>query len=359
MKSNGIRGALCTAALLAWGSTPVHAQFDMVNGLFEEVNAVTIYLQRGELSNAGRVTGDDLRGAGLEVLINLSSVGWAELELGLGASYLRGYGDSDPNLDLRTSVRALPTVSLYASRDVFEVPAGRLSGYIGGSFGLVELWNAQAYDLKGRAWTIEAQTFELGYSGGLYWTFPFGVGAFGELGYRNRTFPSAKWTLPDSASLDEEWRALDLSGTYAQLGIQLRVKEEKSDPNDAITPPAPAGVWILERVDGAALPATLASPASVLQHALLRLEPTDSTDYYTLEMSFRQAPAAVGAALPPPLETGSFTTRTEAGRKHILTFTPTGSGKAQTAERLAGRLYLSWNGHVLVFAPGNAPPPSK
>ena len=30
-------------------------------------------------------------------------------------------------------------------------------------------------------------------------------------------------------------------------------------------------------------------------------------------------------------------------------------GQRWTVERLAGRLYLTWRGHVLAFAPGNAP----
>lgn len=352
MNSNRIRTAFWTFALLA--AAPAHAQLDMVTGLFEEVNAVTVFLQRGAMSNAGRVTGDDLDGAGLEVLIDLVSGGTTELELGLGASFLRGYGDSDPFLDFRASVRALPTVSLYASREV-----GPLEGYLGASFGLVDLWNAQAYDDSGRAWSIEAQTFEVGTAVGAYWTSPNRLGVFAEAGYRNRKFPSATWTLPEGASLSEEWRSFDLSGYYLQAGLQLRVNREE-DENDAITPPAPAGVWTLERVNGAAVPVTLDSADGgkrQLVHAVLRLEPQDST--YTLDMHFNRATAAGAAPIRSDPERGRYAKAEEAGadtRQHILAFTPDGDGGARTAERLAGRLYLKWNGHVLTFAPGNAPP---
>lgn len=363
MKSNRIRIALWTAALLTAGSMPVHAQLDMVEGLFDEVNAITIFLQRGEVTDNGLVTGDALRGAGVEVLIDLASGGVADLELGLGAGFMRGYQFTDPRLDLRTSVRALPTVSLYVSRDAFDTRYGTLSGYVGGSFGLVDLWNAQAYDTLGRPWDIEAQTFEFGPSAGVYWTTPAGIGLFGEWGYRNRTFPSARWTLPDTDSLPGEWRSLDLSGSYLQLGIQLRVKEDEEDKNNAITPPAPAGIWRLERVNGAALPVTLDSADGgkrQLTHAVLRLEPSDST--YALEMHFNRINSAGVTPILSAPETGRYLkpNETEADtREHILTFTPKDGGGARTAERLAGRLYLNWNGHVLTFAPGNTPPPSK
>jgi hypothetical protein len=357
MRRNRIHTAVLAAALLAVGPSPLHAQLDMVNGLFEEVNALTIFYQRGWVADGDMVSGNNLNGAGLEVLIELASGDYTTLELGLGASYLRGYEAEDDLLDLRTSVRALPTVTLYASRDV-----GQFSGYFGLSFGLVDLWNAQAYDTAGRPWSIEAQTFELGGSLGTYWTGPAGIGFFLEGGYRERRFPSAKWTIPDGASLPDRWRSLNLSGYYAQAGIQLRVKEE--DKNDAITPPAPAGIWTLERIDGAVLPGTIDTTQTGrtrLLHAVLRLEATnDSTGTYVLERNVQQY--ETGRIIAPDMmrESGSYTIQEKAEtREHVLTFRPDVGGDARTAERLAGRLYLNWKEHVLVFAPGNAPPPSK
>jgi hypothetical protein len=362
MNSNRIRTVLWTAALLAVASTPAHAQLDMVNGLFKEVNAVTIFLQRGEVANPGKLMGDDLNGAGLEVLIDLVSGGTVDLELGLGTSFLRGYESTptDRRLELRTSVRALPTISLYATRDAPKTPAGTLSIYGGGSFGLVDLWNAQAYDSAGVPWKVESQTFEYGGSGGVYWTFPAGIGAFVEAGYRERKFPSVRWTVPEEDTVPSEWRSLNLSGSYVQFGIQLRVKEDVQDRNNEITPPAPAGVWTLEKVNGAAPPVLLDAPAGgkrELVHAVLRLVPGSGTNSYTLDTNVRTTSAAGAVTVDTPTETGSYTrSETADARKHILTFT---GGEARSAERLAGRLYVNWNGHVLTFAPGNAAPASK
>ena len=362
MQSTCIHRALWTATVLAIASNPVHAQgLDMVNSLFEEVNAVTISVQRGAVTADGKVSGDNLHGAGLEVLIDLASGGVVDLELGLGASYLRGYESTDPTLDFRTSVRALPTVSLYASKDV----GLGFSPYAGISFGLVDLWNAQAYDSAGHAWNVEAQTFEFGGSVGAYWTSPAAIGAFVETGFRNREFPSAKWTLPETDSLPREWRSFDLSGYFVQFGIQIRVKEE--DQNEVITPPAPSGVWTLERMDGAELPGTLratTTDTTQVLHGVLRLAPNTATNAeagsgsWTLDLQLRRETNAGVITFLPESVSGTYTTAEEkATRKHVLTLVPDNdSGGPRQAERLAGRLYLNWNGHVLVFAPGNAPP---
>lgn len=359
MQPRRIHTALWTAALLLAGSGPLHAQLDAVEGLFEEVNAVTIFIQRGQVTEEGKLTGDELRGAGVEVLIDLVSGGWADLELGLGASFLRGYESDDPALELRTSARALPTVSLYASRDLAANRAGILSGYLGGSFGLLDLWNAQAYDASGTAWDLEAQTFEMGVSVGAYWTTPVALGVFAEAGYRQREFPSVKWTAPDGAAVPEDWRSVNLSGHYLQFGVQLRVKEDDANEDDAITPPAPAGVWTLVRIDGLELPIALESrdPAAAhVVHGVLRLtpdtakNPTPGAGRYSLELYVR--PAVGRPADLPQSERGSYTTAGSA-----LTFTPDAGGRAQRAERLAGRLYLTWGEHVLVFAPGSEEDP--
>lgn len=348
-------GALAVAAALAL-SHPLAAQgLGMVEGLFEEVSALTVFYQAGRVVGSDEVAGDALRGAGTEVLVNLASGGRVALELGLGASFLRGYRAVEPSLDLHTSLRALPTVSLYASTD-----RGTLDAFLGASFGLVELWNAQAYDTAGVPWTLEARSFELGVSGGVYVTHPLGLGVFAELGYRERRFPSVTWTVPDGeTALPAAWpRSLNLSGYHLSLGVQLKLDEDgddEGDENDAITPPAPAGVWTLQRMDQAALPATLDSTAAAWRqvvHGVLRLEPDPDgagAGSYTLELNLRRQTAAGAADFPPhPAETGRYTT---AGS--VLTLAPASQGGgAQRAERLAGRLYLTWDGHVLVFAPG-------
>jgi hypothetical protein len=338
--------------MLALAATPAAAQFEAVEGLFENVEQVTVFVQRGWVAGSENATGDGLFGAGTEVLINVASPGLVDIEFGLGASFLRGYGAAEPSLDLHTALRAVPTVSVYLSP---RAALGPFSFYGGLSLGLVELWNAQAYDEDGNAWDLEAATFEYGASAGVYGVPVDGFGLFLEGGYRDRRFGSLRWTDPVGEGLPEAWpRSLDLSGYFVQAGVQLRV-EEPEEEKEEIVAPAPAGVWALERIDGVALPAVLDSTAGAWSHAVhgvLRLEPEgDGSGTYTLELHLRRASGRGTVALEP---------RTEAGRYSrdgsVLAFTPAGGGGAQRAERLAGRLYLTWNGHVLVFAPGTPMP---
>jgi hypothetical protein len=364
MRNRPFQLTVVAASALALAATPAHSQDGLggVEKLFEEVSAVTVFYQWGRVVGSDDIRGDNLRGAGTEVLIDLNdnSEG-VTLELGLGASFLRGYAAVDTTLDLHTSLRALPTVSLYASKG-----RGRFDVFGGISFGLAELWSAQAYDKAGRAWDIEARTFELGFSGGLYWTHPAGFGVFTEAGYRKREFPAVKWTLPEGQTLPESWpRTLDFSGSYLQLGAQFRVKED--DRNDEITPPAPSGVWTLERMDGAELPGVLSATATdttQLLHAVLRLTPSTATNAeegsgsWTLDLQRRKETTAGVITFEPDSFSGTYTTADKrATREHVLTLVPDNkSGGTRQAERLAGRLYLNWEGHMLIFAPGNAPP---
>lgn len=349
-----LRLTLCLAAAAA---RPCAAQdLGAIEGLFQDVSAVTVYLQGGGVLGSDDVEGSRLHGAGTEVLIDLKAGDAWDLELGLGASFLRGYDELDKTLDLRTSLRAFPTVTLYATPWSF----GNASIYTGVSFGLVELWNAQAYDAAGHPWDIEGRTFEYGVSTGLYLAPGRGIGVFAETGLRQREFGSVKWTIPDDATLPEGWRSLDFSGYYVQMGVQLRMDGKNEDENDEITPAAPAGTWTLERIDGAAPPVTIDSTAAgrtQVLHAVLRLGPvTDSTSTYAIDVNVRRIAEDRQVTLDSLHETGSYEHGKVDSIEHVLTFTPDDSGRAQRAERLAGRLYVTWGGHVLVFAPGNAPP---
>lgn len=343
------RAALLAFAALAAAPAGIRAQdLGLVEGLFKEVSAVTVSYQLGGVPSSGEVSSDGLlHGAGTEVLINLARAGATEFELGLGASYLQGYEAVEPSLDLRTSLRALPTVSLYASRPL----AGAVDGFLGGSFGLVELWNAQAYDNAGAAWDVEARTFELGASAGLYLGLDGLPGVYTEGGWRFRRFPSVRWTPGGDQTLPEAWpRSLNFSGWFVSMGVQLRLDEAREE--DAADLPAPAGSWLLERVDGAAVPALLdaADPARrEVVHGVLRLRPAEDDDEqgtWALEMNVRER-----GAMSLVTESGTYTT--DDGILRLAA--PGGPGQARRVERLAGRLYLQWNGHVLVFAPGGPP----
>jgi hypothetical protein len=357
MRPNHIHAALLAASMLAISSVPASAQgLGMVEGLFDEVSAVTIFYQTGLVPFSDEVTTDGgmLHGGGTEVLINLKSGDGVSYELGLGASYLRGYRAVEPSLDLRASLRALPTVSLYTTWE--REPVSR---YLGLGFGLIEMWNAQAYGPSGQPWDVQANAFEVVLSGGLYLEDTFAEGLFVEGGWRYRNFHSVTWRPTDEDdALPEEWpRSLDFSGPFLSLGWQLQL-DRGEDREAGITPPAPAGVWTLERMDGAALPVAMDPTGTQVVHGVLRLEAADdSTGTYALELHLRPQPARQ-ASVEQIVEAGDYTSQEAAAtRRHVLTLLPrTETTRARTAERLAGRLYLTWNGHVLVFAPGNAPP---
>ncbi|HEX2081695.1 MAG TPA: hypothetical protein VHG08_28585 [Longimicrobium sp.] len=349
---------LCATAALALAATPAAAQdLGLVEGLFEEVSAVTVFYQWGRVAGSDDVRSDGLRGAGTEVLIELASTPTTDFELGLGASYLRGYQAVEPTLDLRTAVRALPTISLYVSHDLTR----RFSVYGGGSFGLLELWHAQAYDAADRIWDLEARTFEFGLSGGVFVDLGPLPGIFAEAAWRSREFSSVQWDGPDEA-IPTGWpRSLDMSGYSLSLGLQVRLPEDGEGADDAITPPAPAGTWMLVRADGSALPALLDSSQERQRdvvHGVLRLRPAEGAGEggaWELELNLRDRAGPVRTGQPevrmvPHREAGWYVIEDD------LMLLSAEQGPAHRAERLAGRLYLQWNGHVLAFAPGNAPP---
>jgi hypothetical protein len=339
------------AAALALAPAPAAAQdLGLVEGLFEEVSAVTVFYQRGWVPSSDEIdAGNRLHGGGTEVLINLKSTERASYELGLGASYLRGYRAVEPTLQLHSALRALPTISLYAS---WNRLLGPLTVYGGATFGLIELWNAQAYDTAGAQWDVEAHAFEQGFSLGTYLEDSPVAGLFVEGGYRFRNFHSVKWS--GEGDLPAEWpRSLDFSGPFLSLGWQLQLNQEDADGQDAIIAPAPAGVWMLQRVDGAAIPGPIATPQrprAEAVHAVLRLRPEVDADEpagtWTLEVNVRDGPGDTRPTLVT--ESGSYR-----GDANVLTLT-TADGGTRRLERLAGRLYLQWNGHVLTFAPGSA-----
>lgn len=344
-----VTGCLCASAVAA----PLGAQdLGMIEALFDDVRAVTVSYQTGRVLDSDAIDGGAmLRGAGTEVLINLRSTPRMSYEMGLGASYLRGYDATEPTLDLRATLRALPTISLYATRDRL---LGPLSVYAGGTFGLVELWNAQAYGPSGQPWDVEARTFELGGSLGVYLDGGPLAGLFAEAAYRHRDFQSVRWTSAAGEELPAAWpRSLDFSGVVASLGWQLQLdrEEEDADAPDAVPP---SGTWRVERVDGAALPALLDPAAGgerTVLHGVLRLfpeGPDGDRGEWRMELNLRErgGPARV-------IESGTYTTR----RDGVLELHEGAAGDApREAERLDGRIYLQWRGHVLVLAPGRPLP---
>jgi hypothetical protein len=124
-----------------------------------------------------------------------------------------------------------------------------LSPYVGGSFGLVDLWNAQTLDSAGAQRALKASTFGYGAHVGLALELPSGA-LFAEAGYRSRVFPSLEYS--GTAAVPRDWpRRLDLSGWEASVGWQFSLK-----PAPAKAKPAElAGLWTLQTVDGDTVPA--------------------------------------------------------------------------------------------------------
>lgn len=343
---------LCAAALLA--AAPARAQdLGMIEALFDDVSAVTVYYQLGGLARTQDVTSDGpLHGAGTEVLINLASSPRMRYELGLGASYLRGYQSTHPDLDLRASLRALPTISIYATRE-----GGAVSAYAGGTFGLIELWNAQAYGPSGQPWDLEARTFELGGTLGFYLETLL-PGLFAEAGYRFRDFHSVKWASTNDEDLPADWpRSLDFSGPVISLGWQLQLPSREDE--EAAPAAAPlAGTWMAERVDGAPLPALLDVQGGVrreLTHAVVRLirtaEDEPATRYHmeSFVRSTQGATPTAAVATQRVVEAG----RVVASGGEVQLVPDGQSTPSYTGRRLNGRLYLRSvaDEHVVMFAP--------
>jgi hypothetical protein len=237
------------------------AQLEFITGLYKDVHSVTFYGQSGNI-NTGGVEGnteclffqeDVACGAGTEVLIDVTARGAAHLELGLGASYMRGFS-YNRGAKLFMAVRSFPTLSLYATHMFERTPLGV---YGGASFGLADLLNAQAYDVDNREYSVSATTFETGGTLGAYVQLrALGpVGVFAEYSYRSRQFASINYTLSTGRDTVPTTfpQSLDLSGSYISAGVQFDLKADEPGT------PFYAGVWALARVDALELPALVAA----------------------------------------------------------------------------------------------------
>lgn len=215
-----------TAAVLLALPCPASAQdpFGVLEGLFSSVNSIVFYGQGAALQStaefSGGVGGFALAGVGVEVLIDLPSVGGTEFELGLGGNTLTGLEAVDPSLDFRGALRTLPAVAVYAA-GIGVADGSPIEPYAGLSFGLAELWGARGYAADGTVYPVEAETFELGATAGLY-VDRVVPGLYVEVGYRHRHFGSLAW---EADALPAGWpRELDASTWQATLGWQFRLR---------------------------------------------------------------------------------------------------------------------------------------
>lgn len=273
--ARGARRAAVTAPLLAallvlllsGGARPLPAQLGAVEALFERVTDVSFYASSGGLlpgSEGVDTGGYGLASYGLELLFSIGSVSrplpgaeppagdtvaqeWVRrtltrrgaytdttdvfevhkvpleepsetvwlFELGLGYGQLVGFQAAAEEVELRGTVRDLPSVSFYASYEP-------LGGYFGLRTGFMTLNGLQFYDAEGAVTSGEAESFLASALVG-YAVEVLGFNLFAEGGYSLRYFPSVAWsadTLPP-----EMPRALNLSGWSVSGGIQFRLNQ--------------------------------------------------------------------------------------------------------------------------------------
>lgn len=230
----GVVGAALVIVLSAAGSTPAHPQeMDFVRTLFKDVHSITLFASFAEIRKSPQLGTQSSQclflgvcGGGAEVLWDLTpSEQNLHLELGLGASYLRGFsGKPLPDLfDLRASVRSFPEFGAYLSGTLADLEL--LSPYIGGNFGFADLWNAQVHAADRRQTSLKGQTFDYGVVLGLAVNASWGGNAFIEGAYRGRRFPSLDYNT--SEPLPATWpRELDFSGWEIAVGWQFELKSK-------------------------------------------------------------------------------------------------------------------------------------
>ena len=238
---------------ILFGTTLGHAQdLSFITGLFKNVHSVTLAAQGGRLFDRENLSTDNsdckefgVCGMSAEVLFDLTAPKGTHLELGLGASYLRGFHEAETSpFQLYGAVRSFPTISVYLTQAGEAHP---IQPYAGVNFGISDLWNVQAYDPSGKELSVKGQTFDYGGTAGLYTGFFRSFGLFAEINYRRRRFPSLDWSrdsIPPGAP-----RELNLDGLLLAFGVQVSLKDEETSR------PAYQGTWLLTRVDGQPLPA--------------------------------------------------------------------------------------------------------
>jgi hypothetical protein len=340
-----LRRALLSLALLV----PAHAasaqDLGFATGIFSRVHRLSLFVNALEPKDArefdrsgrGCIT-LSLCGAGVRVMIDLDTrTQWMDLELGLGAGYLRALrGNPGDTIEIRGALRSLPVISTQATFLLNRYA----SPYFAGSFGLVDIWNGRAHNSQGRQSELRASTFEYGISGGVVVRPPNTNGRLLlEAGYRARTFASVGYTTTDP--LGPAWpRQIDMSGWQVSAGWQFDLRPIAKSPDNA-------GTWALARVDAAAVPLVLqqtrVSDGVNVRRELMNgwLELYGRPNSYRLVLITRETTLNTGGVAQeirypaPTEERGAWTTL----RSGAVVFTRAGGGEV-TAERIEDELVL-------------------
>jgi hypothetical protein len=146
------------------------------------------------------------------------------IEVGLGYGQLAGFRGTG-TLDLRGSVRELPTISVYATWQ--HALFGHLYPYLAVRTGLLVLQSVRAFEDSTAGFTnvysLAGSAFQLGGVGGV--AFPISRGAqtyfFAECYYMHRRFSSVEWASPGKGIPVAAPRTLNLSGFGLTAGLQI------------------------------------------------------------------------------------------------------------------------------------------
>jgi hypothetical protein len=267
-RGTGTTAVACLATLLlllTGAGRPLQAQLGAVEALLDRVTDVSFYVSSGNLSPGTEGVGTGgygLASYGLELLFSIGSVSrplpgfegqagdtvaleWVQttltrrgaytdttdvfevrtvtlevpsesvwlFELGLGYGQAVGFRAKGTEVELRGTIRDLPSVSFYASYE----PMG---GYFGLRSGFMTMHALQFYDAEGTVYSGEAESFLasglLGYAKEV-----LGFNLFAEGGYSLRYFPSVVWSV--DTLTPEVPPALNLSSWFISGGIQFRL----------------------------------------------------------------------------------------------------------------------------------------
>jgi hypothetical protein len=333
------------------GPAPATSQeLGFLTGAFKNVHSVTIGFLAGDLTDKRDLATNDsgcdilnVCGIAAEILFDVTApTKGMHLELGVGASYMRGFHEKPESAyDIRGSVRSFPTVSAYATWE-----GSPIEPYAGVSFGFSELWNVQAYNAAGTEFSVKSQTFDWGATVGFFKPIGTTVGVFLEANYRRRRFAGLDWSTDTLASRPRE---LNLDALVGSVGFQFDIREPKPKP------PAFEGTWVLDKLDGQALPvvwtATAAGGASG-RVELLSGSLDMSGSAFTLHLWERtaqyQGDDLVTAAAPRKLKEIVGTVQAQNG---VLLLTPRDTtDPTMQVRRTGNEIIMRYAGHVLTFS---------
>ena len=145
-----------------------------------------------------------------------------DLEFAIGYSQAGGYESTSDGVNLRTSVRELPSAAVYATILPDRWP---ISPYLGIRSGIVTLHSGRAYPTGKAIYTLQGQTFQLGGALGATASAPFGLSIFAEVNANWRHFPSVEWSSATQEPLPTGFPPeIRLNNLTFAFGLQFEMK---------------------------------------------------------------------------------------------------------------------------------------